>query len=46
MYIPGVNSACLGSIVGLKDAHQSVGLFKHVITKADDNKLGILGTLL
>ncbi len=42
----GVDSACLGGVVSLEDAHQSVSLLKHVVTQTDDNELGILSALL
>ena len=36
----------LGGVVCLVDTDQAVCQFKHVVTKTDDDELGVLGTLL
>ena len=37
----GVDSDGLCRVVGLVDAHQSVGQLKHVVTQADDDELRV-----
>jgi len=41
-----VDGDTLGGIVGLIDAHQTIGQLEHVITEGDDDELGVLGPLL
>ena len=36
----------LGAVVCLVDANEPVGQLEHVVTKGDDDELGILGPLL
>lgn len=43
---PGVDGHGLGGIVGLVDAYKSVCQLKHVVSQADDHKLGILCAFL
>ena len=45
-YLEGVHGDGFGGVVRLVNAHQAIGKFKHVVSEADDDKLGILGTLL
>lgn len=41
-----VDGDTLGTVVRLVDTYQAVRQLKHVVTQADDDKLGILGPLL
>ena len=45
-YVERINSHSLGAVVCLINPHQAVSQLKHVVSKANDDKLGILGPLL
>ena len=42
----GVNSHALRTVVGLVDPDETVRQLKHVVTKTDDDELGVLRTFL
>ena len=42
----GINRDTLGALVRLVDSNQSVRKLKHIVAQADDDELGILGSLL
>lgn len=45
-YLEWVNGHTLSSVVSLIDAHQAISKFKHVVAKADDDKLSVLCSFL
>ena len=43
---PWVDGHCLGAVIRLVDADQSVGELEHVVAERDNDELSILGALL